>query len=196
MVPSPPRLTTRSERRPSSAAVTPIAAQFSRRISVSIPSTWAPLRLAQPRTSSTASAESRRGCNTMPTTCIAPGPPHVTPTPPPGLHSDVAGAPDASCHTPRGGYAYAAAKQGDALRRDRRGPEPGPDDGQPRLPARAGPHPRCQPLAVETLDLLSAELQGRAARPHAARPVDGAVLPRRGHRARRRAPALRILPPR
>ena len=40
MVPSPPRLTTRSARWPSSVAVTASAWQFSLRISFSMPSTW------------------------------------------------------------------------------------------------------------------------------------------------------------
>src|SRR5215470_6646161 len=95
IVPSPPRLTTRSDRWPSSAAGTAIAAQFSRRISVSMPSTWTPLRWAQPRTASTASAESRAGCNTMPTTCIAAGPPYLSPA----LRARLAGGSPATSPT-------------------------------------------------------------------------------------------------
>src|SRR6266487_1797814 len=77
IVPSPPRLTTRSQRRPSSSAVTGTAAQFSLLISVSMPKTAICLRAAQPSTASTASAESRWGCRTRPTECI----PRTLPSP-------------------------------------------------------------------------------------------------------------------
>src|SRR5579859_6781339 len=69
MVPSPPRLTSRSERVASSAGGTATAEQLSRLISCSMPRTSTPLRCAQFRIAVTASAESRSGCRTMPTTC-------------------------------------------------------------------------------------------------------------------------------
>ena len=68
-------------------------------------------------------------------------------------------------------------------RGDRRRPGTRPADGQPRLPARAGPPAGRGPLAVEAVDLLRAGLEGRAARPDAAGSLDGAVLPGRGDRA-------------
>src|ERR1700760_642661 len=91
------------------------------------------------------------------------------------------------------GWDHAAAEPGDADRRDRRRSGPWPDDGQSWLPARAGPPAWRVPLAVTGVDLLRAGLAGQAARPDAARPVDGAVLPRRGDRAGGRAPAVRVL---
>ena len=68
IVPSPPRLTSRSERWPSSAAVTAIAAQFSLLISASMPRTWAPCarpspgRRPPPRRSHAADAGPGRWC--------------------------------------------------------------------------------------------------------------------------------------
>src|SRR5208282_1309769 len=74
IVPSPPRLTMRSERRPSSSGVTPIAAQLSLPISELMPKTLMDLRMAQSRMAFTASAESRSGCRTRPTLCISADP--------------------------------------------------------------------------------------------------------------------------
>ena len=54
IVPSPPRLTSRSERRPSSSGVTAIALQCSRTISSLIPRTWVLFCAAQSRTAFTA----------------------------------------------------------------------------------------------------------------------------------------------
>src|SRR5262249_18207259 len=93
------------------------------------------------------------------------------------------------------GWDHAAPEPGDADPRDRRPSGPWPDDGQPWLSARAGPPAWCVPLAVAGVDLLRAGVAGQAARPDAAGPVDGAVLPRRGDRAGGRAPAVRVLPP-
>src|SRR5206468_11156195 len=88
------------------------------------------------------------------------------------------------------------AEPGAADRGDRRGSGPRDADGQPGVPARRRPPARRGPLALEALDLLHAQLAGPPARPDAAGSVDRAVLPRRSDRARRRAPAVRVLPQR
>ena len=49
-----------------------LKAQFSLRISDSMPRTSAPLRAAQSRTAVTASSESRAGCRTRPMACTQP----------------------------------------------------------------------------------------------------------------------------
>ena len=52
------------------------------------------------------------------------------------------------------------------------------------------------PLGHPAVDRLRARLQGPASGGHAAQPLHRAVLPGRGHRARRRPPALLRMPPR
>src|SRR5258706_2448763 len=86
------------------------------------------------------------------------------------------------------------AEPGGADRGDRARRSSGPDDGQPGLPARPGPRTGHRPVALQALDLLRAAVEGRAARRDAARPLDRAVLPRRGNRAGGRPPAVCVLP--
>src|ERR1700677_2128926 len=71
IVPSPPRLTTRSARRRNSSLVTGSAVHRSLLSSLSMPMTWIPRRSAQSRIAPTAPPQSRSGCSTSPTTCIS-----------------------------------------------------------------------------------------------------------------------------
>src|ERR1700759_4470706 len=71
MVPSPPRLTSRSTWRPSSSSLSGSAAQLSRVSSAALPYTLMSRWAAQLSTASTASAESRWGCRTSPTECMS-----------------------------------------------------------------------------------------------------------------------------
>src|ERR1700722_129352 len=71
IVPSPPRLATRSARRRNSSLVTGSAVHRSLLSSLSMPMTWIPRRSAQSRIAPTAPPQSRSGCSTSPTTCIS-----------------------------------------------------------------------------------------------------------------------------
>ncbi len=71
MVPSPPMLTSRSARWRISSADTGVALQASRDSSLSMPRTSIPRWSAQSSTEATAPPQSRSGCSTNPTTCIA-----------------------------------------------------------------------------------------------------------------------------
>src|ERR1700744_232258 len=71
IVPSPPRLTSRSARWRSSSALTASAVQAILRISLSMPRTSICRRAAPSQMAATAPLQSRSGCSTMPTTCIS-----------------------------------------------------------------------------------------------------------------------------
>ena len=93
-------------------------------------------------------------------------------------------------------WAHAAPEPGDAVERADRHAGARARARQPRLPARrARPHPA--PLRDPALDRLPARVPRLAPlAADAARPLHGAVLPRRGDSVRRRAPPVRAVPAR
>ena len=93
-------------------------------------------------------------------------------------------------HTPGVPCRNAATEPRDPARRDRRDTRAGPRLRQPRLPPRPR---RAHPAALcrQAMDRLQARVQGPAAHPApAARPLHGAVLPRRRDCVRRGTPAM------